>query len=112
GSSLGGASEQPGSSSSGRTLDEPELYTYTFSSSSGSTRTACVCEPRHVWTWPTFTALRLSLMSKIRRPLRRSVPTPSDTPCAPQSGLPESPSPETKTRFRYTETSLCEAGQT
>ena len=53
----------------------------------------------------------MSVMSKIRMPRRRSALTVSLTPCAPQSSRPEVPSPDTKSRFLYTETSLCEAGQ-
>ena len=37
--------------------------------------------------------------------------TVSLTPCVPQSSRPGVPSPETKSRFLYTDTSLCEAGQ-
>ena len=53
----------------------------------------------------------MSLMSKMRRPRSRSVLTVSWTPCTPQSSRPEFPSPETKSRFLKTETSLCDAGQ-
>jgi hypothetical protein len=102
---------QPGSSLGERTLAEPETYTYTFAASRGSASTVCVCEPRHVWTFATYFGSRTSLMSKMRTPRRRSALTVSRTPPAPQSRRPSFPSPETKRRFLYTLTSLCDAGQ-
>ena len=48
----------------------------------------------------------------MRMPRRRSLLTGSGTPWMPQSTRPVWPSPETKSRFLKTETSLCEAGQT
>ena len=90
---------QPGSSFGERMPAEPEMYTYTFSRSFGSSSTVCVCDPRQVCTLPTFRGCRMSLMSKMRRPRRRSVLTVSRTPCAPQSRRPVSPSPDTKRRL-------------
>ncbi len=79
---------------------------------SGSTSTVCVCEPRQVCTLPTYFGLAMSVMSKMRMPRSRSALTVSVTPSLPQSRRPPSPSPETKSRFLYTDTSLCDAGQT
>ncbi len=53
----------------------------------------------------------MSVMSKMRSPGSRSWLTVSFTPCAPQSSRPLFPSPETKSRFLKTDTSLCDAGQ-
>ena len=88
------------------------MYTYTFAASFGSTSRVCVCEPRQVCTLPTLRGLAMSLMSKMRSPRSRSLLTVSCTPCAPQSMRPLSPSPDTNSRFRYTDTSLCDAGHT
>src|SRR4051812_33721260 len=112
GSFSGAALTQPGSSLGDRTREEPEMYTYTLAGSLGSTSSVCVCEPRHVCTLPTLRGCSMSLMSKMRRPRRRSLLTVSFTPSVPQSRRPLSPSLETKRRFRYTETSLCDAGHT
>src|SRR5918998_4764279 len=103
---------QPGSSLSGRTCEEPEMYTYTFSVSFGSTSTVWVCEPRQVCTLPTFLGFVMSVISKIRIPRSRSLLTVSSTPWMPQSSRAERFSPDTNRRFRYTDTSLCDAGQT
>ena len=71
-----------------------------------------MCDPRQVCTLPTFLGLLMSLMSKMRIPRSRSLLTVSFTPWVPQSSLAPRSSPETNSRFRYTETSLCEAGHT
>src|SRR6476469_3198577 len=108
----GSVQTHPASSLGERTLEEPEMYTYTLSASLGSTSSECVCDPRQVCTLPTFFGCAMSLMSKIRSPRSRALLTVSGTPSVPQSSRPESPSPETNSRFRYTDTSLCDAGQT
>ena len=55
-------------------------------------------------------------MSKMRIPRSRSWLTESGTPWSPQSSRPVVDSPETNARLtfasRYTETSLCDPGQT
>ena len=48
---------------------------------------------------------------RMRMPRSRSCETESCTPAALQSSRPLVPSPETNSRFRNTDTSLCEAGQ-
>jgi hypothetical protein len=53
----------------------------------------------------------MSVMSKMRTPRRRSLLTVSIA-VVPQSMRARRSSPEMKRRFRYTETSLCDAGQT
>ena len=53
----------------------------------------------------------MSVMSKMRIPRSRIALTESCTPSLPQSRRPPVPSPETKSRFLYTDTSLCDAGQ-
>src|SRR6476659_848627 len=112
GSRSGVALTQPASSLGERTLDEPEMYTYTVSGSLGFTNSEWVCEPRQVCTLPTFLGCAMSLMSKIRSPRSRSLLTVSGTPSVPQSSRPVSPSPETNSRFLYTDTSLWDAGHT
>ncbi len=54
----------------------------------------------------------MSVTSKIRIPRSRSWLTVSRTPCVPQSVRPFRASPETNSNLRYTETSLCDPGQT
>ena len=54
----------------------------------GPETTECVCEPRQVCTWPTCTGRVRSLMSKMRRPRKRSALTSSLTPSSPQSTRP------------------------
>ena len=54
----------------------------------------------------------MSVMSKIRIPRSRSWLTVSGTPCVPQSVRPFKASPDTNSSLRYTETSLCDPGQT
>ncbi len=73
--------------------------------------TVCVCEPRHVWTFAMYFGFAMSVMSKMRMPRSRSWETESRTPALVQSSRPPVPSPDTKSRFRNTDTSLCEAGQ-
>ena len=85
---------------------------YTLSSSFGSFSTVCVCDPRQVCTLAMYRGFRMSLMSKIRMPRSRSRLTASSTPSVPQSSRPPRPSPDTNMRSPYTETSLCDAGQT
>ena len=84
---------------------------YTFSLSFGSSSTVCVCDPRQVCTLPMYFGALMSVMSKMRTPRRRSLLTVSRTPAALQSSRPLFPSPDTKSRFLNTETSLCDAGQ-
>src|SRR5881396_4089526 len=84
---------------------------YTLAGSFGSITTVCVCEPRQVCTFAMYFGLATSLMSKMRIPRSRAVDTESCTPSVPQSIRPPDPSPETKSRFRNTDTSLCDAGQ-
>lgn len=72
----------------------------------------CVCEPRHVCTFPMYLGLVISAMSKMRMPRSRAALTESCTPCVPQSSRPPIPSPDTNSRFLYTDTSLCDAGHT
>src|SRR6185312_10664579 len=111
GSSDGLAREQPVSSLGERTPADPEMYTYTSAESFGSTSTVCVCDPRQVWTLVTYLGFWMSLMSKMRSPRTRSLLTVSCTPSPPQSRRPLNPSADTNSRFRYTDTSLCDAGQ-
>ena len=59
-----------------------------------------------------YLGLAMSAMSKIRMPRSRAVLTESCTPRVPQSSRPPVPSPDTNSRFLYTDTSLCDAGQT
>ena len=54
----------------------------------------------------------MSVMSKIRIPAEPLLADRVRHALAPQSRRAERSSPETKSRFLYTETSLCEAGQT
>src|SRR5881396_3125644 len=84
---------------------------YTLAGSFGSTTTVWVCEPRQVWTFAMYFGLVMSVMSKMRMPRSRSCETESCTPAALQSSRPLVPSPETNSKFRNTDTSLCEAGQ-
>src|SRR5438093_11150090 len=84
---------------------------YTLSLSVGSSTTVWVCEPRQVCTFPMYFGLAMSVMSKIRIPRNRAALTESCTPSVPQSRRPDMPSPDTNSRFLYTETSLCDAGQ-
>src|SRR6476661_9908966 len=111
-STEGSAPTHPASSLGERTLEEPEMYTYTLSASLGSTSSEWVCDPRQVCTLPTFFGCAMSLMSKILSPRSRSLLTVSGTPSVPQSSRPVSPSPDTNSRFLYTDTSLCDAGHT
>src|SRR6266576_7034331 len=85
---------------------------YTLSVSVGDVTTVWVCEPRHVWTSTRCFGLARSVPSKMRMPRNRSWLTVSVTPCEPQSVRPFNASPDTKSRLRYTETSLCDAGHT
>ena len=85
---------------------------YTLAGSFGDVTTVCVCDPRQVCTSVIGRGLAMSVMSKIRIPRSRSWLTVSRTPCVPQSVRPFSASPETNSRFRNTETSLCDPGQT
>src|SRR3990170_1056151 len=85
---------------------------YTLAGSFRSGTTVCVCEPRHVCTLARYFGSPMSLMSKMRMPRSRSWLTESGTPCRPQSRRPLVDSPETNSRCLYTETSLCEPGQT
>ena len=55
---------------------------------SGRRTSVCVCEPRQVCTAATWRGLRMSLMSKMRTPRKRSLLTVSGTPCVPQSTRP------------------------
>ena len=71
-----------------------------------------MCEPRQVWTFPIYSGLAISEMSKMRIPRRRSWLTVSWIPWSPQSSLARKSSPDTKSRFSCTDTSLCEAGHT
>src|SRR5690349_7992493 len=84
---------------------------YTLLRSFGLTSTVCVCDPRQVCTLPTYFGFLMSEMSKMRIPRRRSWLTASRTLWVPQSSRPELPSPDTNSRLRYTDTSLCDAGQ-
>jgi hypothetical protein len=47
----------------------------------------------------------------MRMPRKRSALTASWMPCAPQSMRPLVDSPDTNSRLRYTDTSLCMSGQ-
>ena len=85
---------------------------YTFAVSVGDVTKVCVCEPRQVCTSVMWRGFATSVMSKIRIPRSRSWLTVSLTPCAPQSVRPFSASPDTNNSLRYTETSLCDPGQT
>src|SRR6266496_1379827 len=85
---------------------------YTLAVSAGDVTTVCVCEPRQVCTSVMWRGFAMSVMSKMRIPRSRSWLTVSATPCVPQSVRPFSASPDTNSRFRYTETSLCDPGQT
>ena len=85
---------------------------YTFAVSAGEVTTVCVCEPRQVCTFARVFGCAMSVMSKMRMPRSRSWLTESSTPCVPQSVRPFNDSPETNIRRRYTDTSLCEPGQT
>src|SRR5919199_4325426 len=85
---------------------------YTFSRSFGSSTRVFVCEPRHVWTVVMYLGFERSEMSMMRMPRARSLLTVSCTPCSPQSTRPLVASAETKSRLRYTVTSLCEPGHT
>src|SRR6266850_4568073 len=85
---------------------------YTLSVSVGDVTTVCVCEPRHVCTLARTLGFDKSVPSKTRMPRNRWWSTVSDTPCVPQSVRPFNASPETNSRLRYTDTSLCDPGQT
>src|SRR5260370_11464985 len=85
---------------------------YTFAVSVGWVTTVWVCDPRHVCTLVRYFGCAMSVMSKMRIPRNRSLLTVSGTPCVPQSLRPLVDSPDTNIRLRYTETSLCAAGQT
>ncbi len=78
----------------------------------GIVRAPCACANRGTSArWRRSLGCAMSVMSKMRRPRRRSVLTVSFTPWAPQSRRPLVPSPDTNSRFLYTDTSLCDAGQ-
>src|SRR6267142_1910807 len=85
---------------------------YTFSVSFGEVTTVCVCEPRQVCTSVMCRGFAMSVMSKILMPRSRSWLTVLLTPCVPQSVRPLKASPDTNNSLRYTETSLCDPGQT
>src|SRR2546422_8793422 len=85
---------------------------FTLAVSVGDVTTVCVCEPRQVCTSVMWRGFAMSVMSKMRIPRSRSWLTVSGTPCVPQSVRPFKASPDTNSRLRYTETSLCDPGQT
>src|SRR5689334_12624726 len=82
-----------------------------FLSSFGSDTTVCVCDPRHVCTFAKYFGLFMSVMSKMRMPRIRCWLTTAVSASAPQSVRPVAFSDDTNRMFRYTDTSLCDAGQ-
>src|SRR5579872_2259999 len=83
----------------------------TFASSPGLVTTVCVCEPRHVCTVVTSFGRLMSEMSNTRMPRTRILLTGSATPSKPQSERLLFASDDMNSRFRYTDTSFCDAGQ-
>src|SRR6186997_2494040 len=82
----------------------------TLASSPCLVTTVCVCDPRQVCTVVTSLGCLMSEMSKTRMPRTRSLLIGSGTPPKPQSARLLVASDDMKTRFRYTDTSFCEAG--
>src|ERR671935_2733855 len=82
----------------------------TFPSSPGFLTTVCVCDPRQVCTVVTSFGRLTSEMSNTRMPRTRSLLTGSGTPANPQSVRLLIASDDMKSRFRYTDTSFCDAG--
>src|SRR5438094_9594904 len=87
---------------------------YTVVGSPGLDTTVWVCEPRQVCTVVMYFGLPMSLMSMMRIPRARSRAMESlgAKPCKPQSVRALVALADTKGRFRYTDTALCEPGQT
>src|SRR6059036_3073005 len=83
---------------------------YTLLSSLWSVTTVCVCDPRHVCTVVTSFGCLTSEMSNTRIPRTRSLLTGSGTPSNPQSARLLVASDDMNIRFRYTDTSFCDAG--
>ena len=74
--------------------------------------TEWVCEPRQVWTCPTCAGRTGSLMSKMRRPRKRSGLTSSLMPSRPQSTRAVVCSTDMISRSPTMETSPWPPGQT
>src|SRR4051812_22631908 len=84
----------------------------TFASSPGLVTTVWVWEPRQVCTVVTSFGCLTSAMSNTRMPRTRSLLTGSGTPSKPQSARLLVASDDMNNRFRYTDTSFCDAGHT
>src|SRR5206468_12543621 len=83
----------------------------TLASSPCFVTTVWVCDPRQVCTVVTSFGRLTSEMSNTRMPRTRILLIGSGTPSNPQSLRLLVASDDMKSRFRYTDTSFCDAGQ-